>query len=103
MFTICVINKGYAAVPPNIRGYSWFQGDGYGYDPSLRQYTTDPAHNRSLSGHGTHSGTRSNGTNKNGGKIDSIAAKGKDCLLIGDLNRNMDKPRELTKTRLMKS
>ena len=36
-------------------------------------------------------------------KIEGIAAKGEDCLLIGDLNRNMDKPTELQKTRLMKS
>ena len=28
---------------------------------------------------------------------------GKDCLLIGDINRNVDKPTELTKTRLMQS
>ena len=35
--------------------------------------------------------------------IDNITAKGEECLLIGDLNRNVDKPKKLTKTRLMQS
>ena len=35
--------------------------------------------------------------------MESLAAKGEDCLLIGDLNRPMDKPTELQKTRLMKA
>ena len=36
-------------------------------------------------------------------KIYNIAAKGEECLLIGDLNRNVDKPTDLAKTRLMQS
>ena len=36
-------------------------------------------------------------------KIDIITAKGEDCLLIGDLNRNVEKPTELAKTSLMQS
>ena len=36
-------------------------------------------------------------------KMEALAAKGEDCLLIGDLNRPMDKPTELQKNRLMKA
>ena len=36
-------------------------------------------------------------------KIQSITQKGEDCTLIGDLNRPMDKPTELQKTRIMQA
>ena len=51
-----------------------------------------------------HSGTHSPGTDQTGSeKNDQITNKGEECLLIGDLNRNVDKPTELAKTRLMQS
>ena len=36
-------------------------------------------------------------------KLESITSKDEDCILMGDLNRPMDKPTELQKTRIMKS
>ena len=36
-------------------------------------------------------------------KIEEIKDWGEECLLIGDLNRNVDKPMETPKTRLMQS
>ena len=36
-------------------------------------------------------------------KLESITQKGEDCILMGDLNRPMDKPTELQKTRIMQA
>ena len=36
-------------------------------------------------------------------KINQIKDRGEECLLIGDLNRNVDKPTEHPKTRLMQA
>ena len=33
-------------------------------------------------------------------KMESLTQKGEDCLLMGDMNRPMDKPTELQKTRI---
>ena len=35
--------------------------------------------------------------------MESLTQKGEDCLLIGDLNRPMNRPTELQKTRLMQA
>ena len=36
-------------------------------------------------------------------KLESITSKDEDCILMGDLNRPMDKSKELQKTRIMKA
>ena len=130
---VCVINEVYAAVPPNIRGYSWFQArDDRPFRGTIiyvsskwaplvtkipdvdTEMDMEMIHLRvntlpTLNIIGAYLDTAPTAAHavlvqtRLEEKIEGLAAKGEDCLLIGDLNRPMDKPTELQKTRLMKS
>ena len=130
---VCVINEVYAAVPPNIRGYSWFQArDDRPFRGTIiyvsskwaplvtkipdidTEMDMEMIHLRvntlpTLNIIGAYLDTAPTAAHavlvqtRLEEKMESLAAKGEDCLLIGDLNRPMDKPTELQKTRLMKA
>ena len=128
---ICVINEVNAAVPPKIRGYTWFQAKddrpfrgtviyvSSKWAPLITKIpdTTEEMDMEMIhlrvnclptlniigayldtaptAAHATLVQTRLEE------KMESITQRGEDCLLIGDLNRPMNKPTELQKTRLM--
>ena len=130
---VCVVNELSAAVPPTFRGYSWFlakddrpfRGTAINVHSNwaklvtkvpdvdkemdmelihLRVSNLQTLHiigayldSKPTVGHAAHVQARLEE------KIEEIKAWGEECLLIGDLNRNVDKPTELPKTRLMQT
>ena len=130
---VCIINEVYSAVPPKIRGYTWFQARDdrpfrgtviYVISKWAHLITKIPDLNDEMDMELIHlrvnclptlniigayldtAPTVAHATlvqNRLEEKMESLTLKGEDCLLIGDLNRPMDKPTELQKTRLMQA
>ena len=130
---ICVINEVYSAVPPTIRGYSWFKARDdrpfrstviYVDSKWAPKVTKVPDADKEMDMEMIHLRVNTLPTLHIIGayldtaptvghaalvqarleeKIDQIKDRGEECLLIGDLNRNVDKPTEYPKTRLMQA